>query len=325
MPANSKQNTPNQDEIDLVTLFSKLGEFIKKAFLGLFNLIISILIFLLRKWYYFFIAVVLTVVTAIAINKSVDSYYSTDLVLRSNATDNQTIMASLDKLGGYAREGNYTTLSNELNISMEEASAIKDLETYWFYDIGDDGIYDGIDIEKRYLSDTNVVKVEDEFVVRATIYDPEFLKDIESGLVRYLESNPLFDAINKQRLSDLQGKISQTQYEIEKLDSLQKREYYTNPDDLRQKDGQIIFTSERPVQTYHTDMFRLLSLKQNYEKELSIYPDVVTVVEGFSSPVKPENGTINYAKKAVWFYLGLALLLAVIITFRKKIWISKSR
>jgi len=325
MPANSKQNTPNQDEIDLVTLFSKLGEFIKKAFLGLFNLIISILIFLLRKWYYFFIAVVLTVVTAIAINKSVDSYYSTDLVLRSNATDNQTIMASLDKLGGYAREGNYTTLSNELNISMEEASAIKDLETYWFYDIGDDGIYDGIDIEKRYLSDTNVVKVEDEFVVRATIYDPEFLKDIESGLVRYLESNPLFDAINKQRLSDLQGKISQTQYEIEKLDSLQKREYYTNPDDLRQKDGQIIFTSERPVQTYHTDMFRLLSLKQNYEKELSIYPAVVTVVEGFSSPVKPENGTINYAKKAVWFYLGLALLLAVIITFRKKIWISKSR
>jgi len=322
MPANSKQNTPNQDEIDLVTLFSKLGEFIKKAFLGLFNLIISILIFLLRKWYYFFIAVVLTVVTAIAINKSVDSYYSTDLVLRSNATDNQTIMASLDKLGGYAREGNYTTLSNELNISMEEASAIKDLETYWFYDIGDDGIYDGIDIEKRYLSDTNVVKVEDEFVVRATIYDPEFLKDIESGLVRYLESNPLFDAINKQRLSDLQGKISQTQYEIEKLDSLQKREYYTNPDDLRQKDGQVIFTSEKTVQTYHDDMFRLLSLKQNYESELNIYPDVVTVVEGFSTPVKPENGTINYVKKVAWFYFGLALLLAVIITFRKKIWMG---
>ena len=132
----------------------------------------------------------------------------------------------------------------------------------------------------------------------------------------------MFDAINKQRISDLKAKISQTQYEIEKLDSLQKREYYTNPDELRQKDGQIIFTTEKTVQTYHDDMFRLLSLKQNYERELNIYQDVVTVVEGFSSPVKPENGTINYAKKAVWFYEGAALLLALIITYRKKIWIK---
>jgi len=322
MPTNPKQNTPNQDEIDLVTLFSKLGEFLKKAFLGLFNLIISILVFILRKWYYFLVAVILTVITAITLSKSLDAYYTTDMVMQSNATDNQTIMASLDVLGGYAREGNYTTLSNELNISAEAAMALKDLETYWFYDIGDDGIYDGIDIQKRYLSDTSVVKVEDEFDVRAIIYDPQYLKDIEDGLVHYLESNPLFDALNKQRLSDLQGKISQTQYEIEKLDSLQKREYYTNPDDLRQKDGQVIFTSEKTVQTYHDDMFRLLSLKQNYESELNIYPDVVTVVEGFSTPVKPENGTINYVKKVAWFYFGLALLLAVIITFRKKIWMG---
>ena len=324
MPANPKQNTPNQDEIDLLVLFSKLGEFIKRAFLGLFNLIISILVFLLRKWYYFLVAVILTVITGITLSKSLDSYYTTDMVIQSNAADNQTIMTSLDVLGGYAREGNYTTLSNELNISAEAARAIKDLETYWFYDIGDDGIYDGIDINKRYLSDTSVVKLEDEFDVRAIIYDTQYLKDIENGLVHYLESNPLFDALNKQRISDLHGKISQTQYEIEKLDSLQKREYYTNPDELRQKDGQIIFTSEKNVQTYHNDMFRLLSLKQNYERELNIYPDVVTVVEGFSSPVKPENGTINYIKKVAWFYIGLALLLAVIITFRKKIWMGSN-
>ena len=67
-------------------------------------------------------------------------------------------------------------------------------------------------------------------------------------------------------------------------------------------------------------MFRLLRIKQEYETDLNIYNDVVTIMEGFSIPVQPDNGTIKYAKSVIWIYLGLALVLAVIITFRKKIW-----
>lgn len=320
MPTNSKQNTPNQDEVDLLTLFSRIGELIKNAVIGLINIIGTILVFLLRKWYYLVIAVILTVITALILKNTLESYYYTDLVMRSNATHNQSIMSSLDKLGKYANDGNHATLSGELNLSLEDASAIKGLETFWYYDIGNDGIYDGIDIDGQYLSDTNVVKVDNEFVIRATVYDPSILKNFEDGLVHYLDSNPIFEALNKQRLSDLEARIHQTQYEIEKLDSLQKREYYTNTDKLRQNEAQIVFTSEKIVQTYHHDMFGLLQRKQNYEKEISIYSDVVTVMEGFAIPVRPDNGSINYAKKVFWVYLGLALILAVIVTFRKKIW-----
>ena len=179
---------------------------------------------------------------------------------------------------------------------------------------------DGIDTDGRYLSDTGVDKGKDEFVVRVAITDPGVIQSIEEGLKHYLESNSFLTALNNQRLSSLEARIIQAQYEIEKLDSLQKREYFTNTEDLRQKEGQIVFTSEKISKTYHDEMFRLLRLKQGYETDLNIYNDVVTITEGFSIPVQPENGTINYVKKLSWFYLGLALLLAVVITFRKKIW-----
>lgn len=321
MPTELKHNSSNQEEVDLLYLFIKLGEFIKKSIRGLIKYIGVVLVFLLRKWYYFAIAATLTAISALILNSISPSYYSTDLIIRSNAAHNQPIMSSLNKLGKYANARNFAALSTEINLDIEDASAIKSLQPFWYYDIGGDGIFDGIDTEGRFLSDTNVVIIDSVFVLHATIYDPNILMSLEEGLVHYLEANPFFEALNKQRLSDLDALLKQTEYEIAKLDSLQKREYYTNPDDLRQKDGQIVFTSEKVVRMYHSQMFQLLQLKQDCERDLNLYKDVVTVLEGFTEPVEPENGTTYYAKKLVWFYLGLALLLAVIITFRKKIWV----
>ncbi len=323
MPTNSKQNTPNQDEIDLLTLFTKLGEFLKKAFLGLVNLIGSILVFLLRKWYYFAVAVLLTILSAYILNKASEPFYQSEMVMRSNATTNQTIMSSLDKLGEYASDKNYSALAAELQLPLEDARKINSLETFWLYDIGDDGIYDGIDMDGRFLSDTSVAKLENEFVIRIGILDPAFIQTLENSLVNYLKTNPYLITLNKQRLAELEAQLKQTSYEIEKLDSLQKREYYTNPDHLRQQESQIVFTSEATVRTYHNDMFRLLELKQECERDLNIYSDVATVIEGFLIPMNPESGSIIYVKKLIWYFLGFALLLAVIVKFRKKIWIPK--
>lgn len=320
MPTNSQQNSTNNNEIDLIYLFTKMGEFTKKAFLGLVSLIGTVLVFLLRKWYYFLIAVILTVISALALNKISDPYYYSELVMRSNAIHNQSIMSRLDKLGKEASARNYTSLSSKLNLSIEEASTFIGLETFWFIDIEGDGIIDGIDKDGSFLSDTSVTKVDSIFLVQAVIYEPNVLLKLEKGLVSYLENNPLFEALNKQRILNLKSTLYQTEYEIAKLDSLQKREYFTNTDDLRQKDGQIVFTTENVVRTYHSDMFELLKLKQDCEQDLNIFSDVVTVVEGFSIPVSPSNGFVKYAKKLIWYYLALSLVVALIITFRKRIW-----
>lgn len=320
MSTNSKQNTTSQDEIDLLNVFVKLGKFTRKSILWLISMIGSILIFVLRKWLYFSTALLLTVLSAYILNKTVEPFFHSNLIIRSNATTNQTIMISLDKLGDYAKAGNYAALSDELDLSLEEAGKIKGLETFWLYDIGGDGIYDGIDFDDRFLSDTSIMKLENEFVIRISIMDTDILESVENSLVKFLETRPYLISLNEQRLIELEDQLQQTNYEIEKLDSLQKREYYTNTDLLRQKESQIVFTSEKTVRIYHNEMFKLLELKQECERELNIYGSIVTVIEGFSVPLNPENGTIKYGRKLIWYFMGLALVISVLVTFRKKIW-----
>ena len=166
MPVSTKPDSQNQDEIDLLYLFVKLGEFIKKAFLSLIRLIGSVLILLLKKWYVFVIAILLALLAAFIISKFTDDYYHSQLVLRSNASKNQPFMSYMNRLGEYARGGNHTALSKELQMTAEEAGQIRNLETFWFYDIGDDGIIDGIDYKGKFLSDTSVAQVDTIFSIQ---------------------------------------------------------------------------------------------------------------------------------------------------------------
>ena len=320
MATDSKPNTQNQEEIDLVYLFVKLGEFLKNSTVKLINLIGSVLVFLLRKWYYFAVAIVLTVLSAVILSNITESHYHSEMVLRSNDDNSQVIISSLNKLGEHASENNLSTQSEKLNISRESAQFIKNIETFRYYDIGKDGFLDGIDIEGRYLSDTSVATIDSLIVVRVQVSNPEILQNLEAGISFYLELNPFLVASNKQRVSYLEEMIAQANYELEKLDSLQKKEYYRTTDDTRLKEGQLVFTNEKDVQLYHNYMFNLLKSKKEYEKELTIYPGIVTVLEGFIINAKPNNSTTQYVKDLIWFYLGLALLLSLVVTYRKKIW-----
>jgi len=320
MSTDTKQNSSSQEEFGLLFLSIKIGEFLKRLFLSMINLIGSAIIFLFRKWYYLASAVLITFVLAFILDKTLPSYYSSHLVIKSNSTHNQVIMTDLNKLGNYAKEQNYEALSEELKMTLDEASLIKEIQTYWYYDIDDDGIFEGIDFDRKFIADTSINKVDSVFVLRAWVYDPEILESLEARILPYLESNSYLVSINNQRLIHLEALLHQAEYEIEKLDSLQKREYYTNPDEIRQKEGQIVFTTENVVRIYHPLMFQLVQLKQEYERDLDVYRDVITIIEGFSTPKESVNGTTVYIKKLSWYFVGLALLFAIVIHYRKKIW-----
>lgn len=325
MSTNPKQNSSDQGEIDLLYLFVKLGDFLKKAVQYLISSIGSVLVFLLRKWYYFTLAIILTIISAVILSNISEPQYVSDMVLRSNDKNTQVIASTLDKLGEQAAEGNFSSQSDRLNLSKESAENVKNIETFRYYDIGKDGLIDGIDTEGRYLSDTSVATIDSLIVVRTIVTDPEILQDLEAGICSYLESNPFLFASNKQRLSYLKEMIVQASYELEKLDSLQKKEYYRTTDQTMFKEGQLVFTNENNVQLYHGQMFKLLESKKEYEKELTIYPGIVTVIEGFISHAKPENNTTQYIRILIWYYLAVALILSLVITYRKRIWVPRSQ
>ena len=75
-------------------------------------------------------------------NKTSDPYYQSNLTLRSNAISNQQIILTLERMGEYADEQNYTALSKELKLSIDQASQVRSLESFWFYDIDKDGIFE---------------------------------------------------------------------------------------------------------------------------------------------------------------------------------------
>ena len=105
MATDPKPNTQDQGEIDLLYLFVKLGEFLKRTVLNLIKFIGFVLVFLLQKWYYFAIAIILTVLSALLLNRASDSYYHSHLTLRSNVTSNQAIMSNLERLGENMQRG----------------------------------------------------------------------------------------------------------------------------------------------------------------------------------------------------------------------------
>lgn len=319
MSTDQKQNTSSQGEINIIDLFLFIGEFLKKVFFGLFDLLRYTLAFLLRKWYYFVLAVVITVLSGMVLNKVITPHFQSDMIIRSNTPNSQVIISSLNRLGDYAKERNYSVLSELLNMNSNDISSIKEVEVLWYYDIGKDGIFDGTSSDVSILSDTNIVMIDSLFIIRLEVYNPLMLKGLESGLIDYLNSIPFLLTSNRQRISELEATLLQTEYEIEKLDSLQKKEYYTNAEDLKLREGQFIFTNDKTVRLYHNEIFQLLKMKQETERDLSIYRDVVTKVEEFNIPKSPKNGIVYYAGKLIWYFLGLALITSLLITFRRDI------
>ena len=316
---NITKPSPSNDEIDLIQLFRNIGNSIKKLFLGLFNICLQFIIFSIRKFVYLTLAVIVGLIISYSLSKIQKDYYYSDLVLKSNAVQNQEMIYFLNRLKNLTSEANYSVLASSLNLSIELAENISDIKAYWFIDFFKDGLVDGPDYTEKYFTDTSVVKVEWKFGVRATVTDPTVFNDITEGLIHYIESNEYFQSMNKVRLEMLDEIIQQTGLEVEKLDSLQKKEYFQLEDATRLKEGQLLFTNDPEVKLFHRDLLNLLVEKHKSQTERSIHSNVVSILENFTITQVPINNIAYYARKIVPLFIGLAYLLALFIAFRKNI------
>ncbi|MDZ7738440.1 MAG: hypothetical protein U5K32_05100 [Bacteroidales bacterium] len=189
---NSAGNRTGNDEIDLLELFRNFGNFIARIFRGLFNGILAFLIFSIRKWVYLFIAVALGLAFSYFYTQMKDDLYYSDLVLKSNAVENQEMISYINRLSNLTTEGNYPVLASSLNIDSGDAEKIGDIRAYWFVDKNKDDIVDEADLDNKFLADTSVNKVDWKFGVRATVINPDVFDKIASGIEYYVNSNDYF-------------------------------------------------------------------------------------------------------------------------------------
>lgn len=321
MEKDQEQKEKNDDEIDLINLFSRLGKSISKGFKGIGRGIMYVLVFLLRNWLWLAGSLFLGVGISYLVKLSSEKFYTSDIILKSNTIPNVEMISYVNRLHTFCRENNSVELASALSVTSEKVKYIKDIQAFWIIDMGSDNIPDYVDFHGRHnVLDTVNVRMQDRFLIRVRTSIPQELSNIRDGIITFIENNQFYQNQNKLRLKQADDLLDRIDYEVQQLDSLQKVKYFEESRRLMPKEGgQIIFLQDYKTQLLHNDIAELISQKQSIEKVKTIYADLITLISDFTPPFKPDNGVLYYGKIIIPVVFCLAIILILLINNRKKL------
>lgn len=303
------------DEIDLLELFRKTGNKFKEFVTWLWELFLRITVFFIRKSPYLIAFIILGFLVALLKFKTSDRFYSSDMILRSNSVSNADMIAHINKLHFYGEEDNKQALAQSLNLDSAEVENLVDIEAFWIIDRNRDEIPDLVDDRNRYNEDTTVTHMSSRFDVRVKILQPQSLDKVRNGILHHINTNQFFEKINSIRLRQLRERIAKTETELSELDSLQNYKYFEERQKGKFSEGQMVFLNEPETRLFHGSVFELYQSKQNLDRELDIYSEIVTVLDDFTPPAQPENSYLNIAKTWVIRFFIIGILLVLILSF----------
>ena len=311
----------HDDEIDLLDLFRRFGKSIIKLFAAIGNFILVCIFFLLKNAVPLLLSIFIGVVLSFLIRWTTKPIYSSEITFRTNTVSNSEMIPYINKLNLLLKEKNHSVLSSSLSLPEQTVSKIKDIEAFWIVDRNNDSIPDFVDYKNKHnVYDTIDVRMKDQFVVRAQVYDPKELPLIRDGILFYSKSNPYFQLENNLRLKQTDEMLVRLNYDIKQLDSLQKVKYFEETRNIQPgKDGQIIFLQEQKTQLVYADIYNLYRLKLSYDREKDLYPDILTIISDFFQPLKRVNGGVYYGGIIIPICFGLMLFYLVFHRNRKKL------
>ena len=310
------------DEIDLLELFRKSWIVTKKIFNWIIRSILLFIIFLFRKSLYIAGFLILGGVIGYGISKISRPYYASDMVLQPNAITASDMISYINKLHDLLKIQNYTEVSKILQLKDILSSQIKDIQAYWFIDKDKDGTPDYIDYKNEFdVRDTTQRRLNNRIDIRVEVYNNGIFNLVKSGIYNYFNLNPYINRLNQVRIQQTKELIAKINNQIFKLDSLEDYEYFQKQKDMRPSGGkgQIVFLNEQKVQLYHGDIISLQKQRLTLEKELTVYPDPITIIEDFTPFTKQENPKSKYIIEYGLIFGLLGILFLAFLATRKKI------
>jgi len=318
---NQTPTTRPSDEIDLLELFSKMGKSIKNFFVWILKLLESFFLLLISKSLWILSFSILGGFVGYMFFQSTPRFYSSEMVARSNSMNNSVIVNSINLLNDLFDNKNYTALSGYLFTSSKEAEKIKSIEAFYGIDINRDKIADYVDYNNIYNpKDTTQKRLPDVFYLRISVYDENIFSSVRDGIKKYISTNPFILKNNDIRMQQAKSMIEEYKEEIKKLDSLQKVQYFEVPKMQKAGSSQMVVLNEREMKLYHEDIIKLYSRKQYLERELSINPDPITVIQDFTQLSKADNPLVKFLKFWVIIFAVLGFSISILWQFRSKIW-----
>jgi hypothetical protein len=333
----SEITTPNKnvrdDEIDLLDLFRRMGNTLNRWGKALGRAFLISVVFLLKRWLPLGLSIAAGIGISYLLKTASTSFYTSDLVFRNNLAlmdkkkmrDNSgttsEIISKINQLHAFCSEINSSALSQALSIKPESVKNISDISAYWIIDESKDGIPDYVDYKGNHdVHDTTNIRMQDRLDVRVIIHSPQELNLVRDGIIKFIESDSLYQLRNRIRLIQNQELLARLNFDILQLDSLQKVKYFEETRNMKPSSGgQIVFMQEQKTQLVYTDIYLLYAKKQTLESENDLYKGVVTVISDFSFPTRRDNGAMYYGKYLITSCFFLTLLLLIILVNRRKL------
>ncbi len=317
----SPNKTTKDDEIDLLDLFRRMGKSLTKGMNSLGRAFLISTVFLLRKCLWLTLSLLIGIGISLLVSSRSLKIYSSELTLRSNATPSGDMITFINRLHIFSRGVNKTNLAEALSLSPVEVWKIKDIQAFWAIDMLSDGIPDQVDYKNDFKSNDTIDKrMQDRFIVRARVSDPQEFSLIRDKIIEYIKQDPLFQQKNQVRLAQNKELQLRLTYDIKQLDSLQKVKYFEETrSKMRSSGGQIVFLQEQNTQLIYSDIYTLYTKKQAIDLDMDLYKDVVTLLSDFTIVTIPINDTLSYVKDIVPIFLISSLIILILLENRKKL------
>jgi hypothetical protein len=320
MSKNESNREINDNEIDLLDLFRRIGRTLGKWIHAIGTGLLVSIVFLLRNSVTLIFSIIVGVGLSYIAKWSSKPFYESEITLRSNAVPNSEMIDFINKLEILRNEKNYEGMAVSLNTTSENARKVKKINACWVIDLNRDSIPDFVDYRNKHnIYDTLNIRMKDRFVINAGISDPDVLPILKAGIMSYVKSDPEIRQKNEFRLKQTDELLARLNYDIIQLDSLQKVKYFEETrNKLPEKGGQIVFLQELKTQLVYGDIYNLFQRKQILDQEKDLYPDILTVISDFYQPMKRRNGGLFYGKVLIPLCFGLTLILLIFRRNRKK-------
>jgi len=169
----------------------------------------------------------------------------------------------------HIKEGNTNKISGQFHISEAAAQSIVSLE-----------------IETLGVSETNVVKENDRFLITAEVFDLQILPDLQRGIIDYLENNDFVKVRVEQNKGFLKQMLAAVEKEINDMEQFKVRIF--NGDFFQSAKGNIMFDPT----TVNSKILELNEKKINYQNLLQL-SNSVQVIEDFSRFEKQSQPTLS--------------------------------
>ena len=306
-----KVQEQKNNEIDLLDILLCIWSGLGKA-------LRVVLIFLIKKSLWLTGFILLGGGTAFLFYSISQRYYTSTMVAQMNVLSNAYVVDYINRLG---ESRDSLVYAKVFNIPVSAAKHISSVNAFFGIDTDGDNNVDYVDIHQTFQfnsQDSLRRKAPKIFYVQVTVSEPSIFPLINKGIITALKNNPHFIELNKTRTAQLNEIIAELEAQYQRLDSLERFEYFNN-ENLVLKTGQILILNGKERQLYHEPLLKIRNDILLYKQELALYSEPITVIQDFPALSIVNNPLSSYMKRWVLIFIGAGIIFLIIRHSWKKI------